>query len=505
MVKKRTPINLSQPIQPRGGELERLFATDGDVEQAAGLQLLAVRLDAIDPDPDQPRSVFNEDALRELSDSIRQDGVIQPIEVTQSSPGRYLIVHGERRWRAAQLAGLDTIPAVVRRRNYDEVTRFVRQVVENIQREDLNDVDRAAALLRLRKLMQEEVDATRRDRGAGGGEVKDEPWAGKVTWAKVGGRLGYSRQRIHQLIQLLDLPEEIKDAVRGGVLSERDTRVYQGLTAVQQRSLHRARMAGELSQADVRPIARLLREAPDMTVAAANAADGPTIVLSAGPRTRAADGWGRYWRNRLRGMGLDERPALLTLTPTTDQAALAAQLADAGAIFFTGNDAALMAELVAAMQAAGTDAALRDWWLGGGVLLADRAAAAAVGAAMSAEQTPTSDNVEYQSSDSFLADYVNIKPGLGLLPAVFEPRPLYDYLYGRMVSHVMAAPQTLVVGVERGAALRVTPDAVAVIGDEAALLLDGRYATTLAVGDNEAFAATWLLLDTFAPGGVLAE
>ena len=85
MVKKRTPINLSQPIQPRGGELERLFATDGDVEQAAGLQLLAVRLDAIDPDPDQPRSVFNEDALRELSDSIRQDGVIQPIEVTQLS------------------------------------------------------------------------------------------------------------------------------------------------------------------------------------------------------------------------------------------------------------------------------------------------------------------------------------------------------------------------------------------------------------------------------------
>jgi ParB family chromosome partitioning protein len=268
MVKKRTPINLTQPIQPRGGELERLFATEGDVEQAAGLQLLAVRLDAIDPDPDQPRSVFNEDALRELSDSIRQDGVIQPIEVTQSSPGRYLIVHGERRWRAAQLAGLETIPAVVRRRNYDEVTRFVRQVVENIQREDLNDVDRAAALLRLRKLMQEEVDAVRRDREAGSA-VKDEPWAGKVTWAKVGGRLGYSRQRIHQLIQLLDLPEEIKDAVRGGVLSERETRVYQGLSAVQQRSLHRARMAGDLSPADVRPIARLLREAPDMTVAAA--------------------------------------------------------------------------------------------------------------------------------------------------------------------------------------------------------------------------------------------
>ncbi len=198
MVKKRTKINLSQPIQPRGGDLDRLFAGEGDVEQAAGLQLLAVRVDAIDPDPDQPRSTFSEDGLRELADSIRQDGVIQPIEVTQSGPDRYLIVHGERRWRAAQLAQLETVPAVVRRRDYDDVTRFVRQVVENIQREDLNDVDRAAALLRLRKLMQEELDAAQRTQAATG-----EPWGGKVTWAKVGGRLGYSRQRIHQLIQLL--------------------------------------------------------------------------------------------------------------------------------------------------------------------------------------------------------------------------------------------------------------------------------------------------------------
>jgi len=269
MTKKRTQINLAQPIQPRGGELERLFATTGDVEQAAGLQLVAVRLDAIDPDPDQPRSTFNEDGLRELSESIRQDGVIQPIEVTQSTPGRYLIVHGERRWRAAQLAGLETIPAVVRRRDYDEVTRFVRQVVENIQREDLNDVDRAAALLRLRKLMQEELDSARRDRGGAGGPTKDEPWAGKVTWSKVGGRLGYSRQRIHQLIQLLDLPEEIRDAVRDGTLSERDTRVYQGLSPVQQRALHRARLARSLDANEIRAVARLLREAPDMTVATA--------------------------------------------------------------------------------------------------------------------------------------------------------------------------------------------------------------------------------------------
>lgn len=274
MARKKVKVNLAPGVQPRGGDLDRLFMTANDAEQAAGLQLLAIRIDAIEPDPDQPRTSYNEEALLELAASIRQDGVIQPIEVTQLDSGRYLIVHGERRWRAAQLAGLDTMPAVVRRRDYDEVTRFVRQVVENIQREDLNDVDRAAALLRLRQLMQEELDAAL----AGEREPDDDPgqaiaaagpWSGKVTWAKVGQRLGYSRQRIHQLIQLLDLPDEIKDAVRDGLLSERDTRVYQGLTQVQQRALHRGRMSGDLTSGDLKQIARLLKEAPDLSVSQA--------------------------------------------------------------------------------------------------------------------------------------------------------------------------------------------------------------------------------------------
>ncbi len=314
MARKKPKINLSQPIQPRTGDLERLFSTEEDVEQSAGLQLLAVRVDAIDPDPDQPRSTFNDDSLRELSESIRQDGVIQPIEVTQSSPGRYLIVHGERRWRAAQLAGLATVPAVVRRRDYDDVTRFVRQVVENIQREDLNDVDRAAALLRLRKLMQEELDVARQTQAGSG-----EPWGGRVTWAKVGGRLGYSRQRIHQLIQLLDLPDEIKDAVREGVLSERDTRVYQGLTAVQQRALHRARMAGELNPAEMRQLSRLLREAPEMTVAMAarllqqTADDEPQIAESV--PTAGRDDVGQAAEEEQSNLSASQSPNLDPLRP----------------------------------------------------------------------------------------------------------------------------------------------------------------------------------------------
>ena len=259
--KKRGKITLSQPSKPHSGDLEKLFATSEDVEQSSGLVLLALRLDAIQPDPSQPRQTFPQESLKELSESIRQDGVIQPIEVTEVASNRYLIVHGERRWRAAQLAGLDTIPAVVQRRNYDNVTRFVRQLVENIQREDLNDVDRAAGLLRLRDLMQNELDAAHEE-----GVTSDEPWGKKISWAKVGKRLGYSRQRIHQLIKLLDLPDEIKDDVRDGVLSERDTRIYQGLKPSQQRALHKARLAGDLTPAEVKDVAIMLKANPDKTV-----------------------------------------------------------------------------------------------------------------------------------------------------------------------------------------------------------------------------------------------
>jgi ParB family chromosome partitioning protein len=239
--------------------LEKLFATEQDVEQASGLQLLSIRVDAIIPDPEQPRHTMPEGSLAELSDSIKQNGVIQPIEVTEIGPGRYKLVHGERRWRAAELAGLGSIPAVVRRRDYDSLTRFVRQLVENVQREDLNDVDRAAALLKLRELMQEQLDAgiLDEDSGAGG-----SPWGKTITWAKVGKRLGMSRQRIHQLIRLLDLPEEIKQGVREGVLSERETRIYQGLQAKQQQELHRVRYKRKLTPLELRQIVKSLKEEP---------------------------------------------------------------------------------------------------------------------------------------------------------------------------------------------------------------------------------------------------
>ncbi|MGD2078325.1 MAG: ParB/RepB/Spo0J family partition protein [Chloroflexota bacterium] len=266
MAKKRPKVNLTQAIQPRKGDMEKLFATEGDVEQAAGLQLLSIRLDAIVADPDQPRRTFPDESLAELSESIRQDGVIQPIEVTEQDSGQYMIVHGERRWRAAEMAGMETIPAVVRRQDYDTITRLVRQLVENMQREDLNDIDRAAGLLRMRELMQAELDARPADQED---KNANTPWSKTVTWAKVGKRLGMTRQRIHQLIRLLDLPKSIKEDVRNGKLSERDTRVYQGLQSRQQHDLHRARYSQNLSATEVRQVSQHLKQEPNKTVSQA--------------------------------------------------------------------------------------------------------------------------------------------------------------------------------------------------------------------------------------------
>ena len=263
MAKKRPKISLDQPVQPRSGDMGKLFSTEEDVEQASGLQLLSIRLDSIVPDSEQPRRTFPDDSLRELSESIKQEGVIQPIEVTENTRGSYVIVHGERRWKAAQMAGLETIPAVVRRRDYDLVTRLVRQLVENIQREDLNDIDRAAGLLRLREMLQEELDAK-----AAESETKKDvsPWAKTITWAKVGRRLGYSRQRIHQLIRLLDLPGVIKEDVRAGRLTERDTRIYQGLKPKQQQELHKIRFQNNLGKRELKEVVRLLKDEPAKSV-----------------------------------------------------------------------------------------------------------------------------------------------------------------------------------------------------------------------------------------------
>lgn len=155
--------------------------------------LRQVPVDLIDPNPRQPRRDFDTVALAELAESIRTRGVLQPAVVRGLPGGRYELVAGERRMRAARLAGLDSIPAMVR--DADDWERLDLALAENMARQDLNAVEEARACAML-------VD----DLG--------------LTREEVGKRVGRSRSAISNLIRLLDLPEEALELIERGDLSE---------------------------------------------------------------------------------------------------------------------------------------------------------------------------------------------------------------------------------------------------------------------------------------------
>ena len=176
-----------------------------------------IKIGDIDPNPSQPRSRFDETALRELADSIQSVGVLQPILLCRSGD-RYTIIAGERRWRAARLAGLTAIPAIVR--DWDDVRRMEAALIENLQRSDLNPVEEAAGV---RALMEQ---------------------CG-YTQEEVSRRVGKSRPAVANLLRILTLPEEILDMVRSGLLSAGHARALAGAPAADQ--LRLARLAIQLS------------------------------------------------------------------------------------------------------------------------------------------------------------------------------------------------------------------------------------------------------------------
>jgi ParB family chromosome partitioning protein len=146
---------------------------------------------------------------------------------------------------------------VIKPKPLDRATRLIRQLIENIQREDLNDIDRAAALIELREQMQRELDAQLE---SGEASLRDKTsWSTKVTWSDVGQKVGLSPTRMTRLRRLLDLPTEIQEDVRAGVVTEKDTRSYQGLTSSQQIELHRARKEEALSSSQVQQAASILK------------------------------------------------------------------------------------------------------------------------------------------------------------------------------------------------------------------------------------------------------
>lgn len=181
----------SAPARGMGRGLAAILAVSEDPQSGDELRQLSV--DLIRPNPNQPRSVFDESALQALSESIAENGVLQPVLVRPVAGGTYELIAGERRWRAAKLAELDEVPALVRPR--DDAASLELALVENMARQDLNPVEEARACAAL----VEELGLTRED---------------------VGRRVGRSRVAVSNLLRLLDLPDEALDLLEKGDLTE---------------------------------------------------------------------------------------------------------------------------------------------------------------------------------------------------------------------------------------------------------------------------------------------
>lgn len=234
---------MSQPERPARGR--RRFTVDSlftDTRpQAAGVRDLTgaklIELGRIVADAAQPRRTFDPDRLDELAASIRAEGVLQPIVVRfDGDRDRYVIVHGERRFRASRLAGLTEIPAVVREIPRDRL--LVQQLMENVVRDDLNAVDRAAALRALR------------------GQLGDPPWE------EVAEAVGIRRSRLFQLLGTGKLSAGAQTDIQAGRISEKQSRALQGLAGVRQEALRDLIVRENLPAAAAQRLARAFKDVP---------------------------------------------------------------------------------------------------------------------------------------------------------------------------------------------------------------------------------------------------
>ncbi len=181
---------MAEPARPRGlGRGLAALVAEFPTGQASMVEL---EVSQVRPNPRQPRRVFDDDAIHRLADSVRADGVVQPIVVRDTGDG-YEIVAGERRWRAARIAGLRTIPSIVR--SADERELLILALAENVAREDLNPVDQARAYA----VLADELD---------------------LSQTEIARRVGKSRPAVANTMRLLELPDEVLDLISAGTLSE---------------------------------------------------------------------------------------------------------------------------------------------------------------------------------------------------------------------------------------------------------------------------------------------
>jgi len=172
-----------------GKGLSALINNDENVDQS---RVEEIFVDQIEANPFQPRSNFDENALNELADSIREKGVIQPITVRKFKAEKYQIVAGERRWRASKLVGLKKIPAVIR--NFDDQEMLEIALIENIQREDLDPVEEASAYKEMLNNFE-------------------------ITQAELAKQVGKSRSNVSNMIRLLKLADKVKNHLQQGTIT----------------------------------------------------------------------------------------------------------------------------------------------------------------------------------------------------------------------------------------------------------------------------------------------
>lgn len=219
-----------------GRGLDAIFGDINPTQQSKPMSEMAeVAITDIEPNPLQPRTEFDEEALAELADSIAQLGVIQPITLKRRGDGKYTIISGERRWRASQRAGLETLPAYIR--EVDDENLHAMALVENIQRQDLNAIEIALGMQRL----VEECGLTQ------------EAMAEKV---------GKKRSTVSNYMRLLSLPSEVQLALKEGLISMGHAKAIAGLEPDEQLKALKKCIKKALSVRQMEQLARKLNESP---------------------------------------------------------------------------------------------------------------------------------------------------------------------------------------------------------------------------------------------------
>ena len=232
---------MSEPVRKRGlgRGLEALLGDGPPPEAPTATEAKAresVGVDEIHRSPLQPRRLFADEGIDELAASIRSQGLLQPVVVRPRAAGGFELIAGERRWRAAQRAGLDQVPVVVR--NVDDREALALALIENVQREDLNPIEEAQGLERLRQEFA-------------------------LTQEQVAEAVGKSRPAVANLLRLLNLPEPVREMLAAGDLEMGHARALLALPSEDQEPMARVVVKGQLSVRQTEALVRRAGKKPE--------------------------------------------------------------------------------------------------------------------------------------------------------------------------------------------------------------------------------------------------